>query len=143
MRTRRSAHLRRINLVIGAVLTLAGITGGFLLTFWLLLVLLPLSCIAASWTMIFTAQRARDVHLVSAPILTGLFVLWLTYFVQHGPQLPVWQGMFLICFLSMGQIAVYLAANRQTADAVDRCVSLTNRSRGSRGVYLGQIDRVD
>ena len=118
MRTRRLARVRRISLAIGAVLTVAGITGGFLLTFWLLIILLPLACIAASWTMIFTAQRARDVHVVSAPILTALFVLWLTYFAQNGPSRPVWHGMFLICFLSLGQLAVYLASNRQTADVL-------------------------
>ena len=129
--------------MVGAVLTVAGITGGFLLTFWILVVLLPLSCIAACWMMLFTTQRAREVHVVSAPILTGLFVLWLVYFAQHGPAQPVWHGMFLICFLSMGQLAVYLAANRQTADAIDTTASLTNRSRGRGSVYLGQIDRID
>src|SRR4051794_12553184 len=63
MTRRRSAHLRRINLAIGGILVIAGLTGGYLLTFWFLIVLLPLTCIAASWVMVFTANRVRDVHL--------------------------------------------------------------------------------
>lgn len=119
MRARRREQVRKINFLLGALLTIAGITGGFLLMFWLLIILLPLSCIAASWFMVFTTQRARDVHVVSSPILTGLFVLWVTYFVQHGPAMPVWHGMLLICLLSAGQLAVYLAANRRTAGAIN------------------------
>jgi hypothetical protein len=119
MRAIRRAQVRKINFLLGAFLIVAGITGGFLLLFWLLVILLPLSCIAASWFMMFTTQRARDVHVISSPILTGLFVLWLTYFIQHGPAMPVWHGMLLICVLSAGQVAVYLAANRPTGDAID------------------------
>ena len=106
------------------MLGVAGITGGFLLMFWLLIILLPLSCIAASWMMAFTAQRARDVHIVTTPFLTGLFVLWLMYFLQHGPEQATWQGMAMICVLLMGQGAVYLAANRQPArDTIDTDVA--------------------
>jgi CDP-diglyceride synthetase len=119
MRTTRSANLRRINLLIGAVLTVAGVAGGFLLTFWFLVILLPLTCIAASWMMAATAQRARDVHIVATPILTGLFLLWLLYFLQNGAAEPTWHGIFLIWILLMGQVAVYLAANRQQQDPAD------------------------
>ncbi|MFL6515192.1 MAG: hypothetical protein ACJ8M1_09240 [Chthoniobacterales bacterium] len=119
MRSRRSLHLRRLNLLIGAVLVIAGLTGGFLLTFWLLIVLLPLTCIGASWTMVFTARRARDVHILAAPILSGLFLLWLGYFSRYGAEMPTWYGIFMICALLMGQAAVYLAAIRQQDDSAD------------------------
>jgi CDP-diglyceride synthetase len=114
--SRRSTTLHNINIVIGITLIIAGVAGGFLLTFWLLVVLLPLTCVAASWMMTFTARRARDVHLVATPILTGLFLLWLTYFLQNGAQEPTWYGIFLIWLLMMGQVAVYLAANRTQVD---------------------------
>ena len=119
MRNRRSPHLRRLNLLIGAILVIAGLTGGFLLTFWLLIVLVPLTCIAASWTMVFTARRARDVHFLVAPILSGLFLLWLAYFAQHGVEMPTWYGIAMISALLLGQAAVYLAAIRQPDDSAD------------------------
>jgi CDP-diglyceride synthetase len=119
MRKRRSPHLRRLNLLIGAILVIAGLTGGFLLTFWLLIVLVPLTCIAASWTMVFTARRARDVHFLAAPILSGLFLLWLAYFAQYGAEMPTWYGIFMISALLLGQAAVYLAAIRQQDDSAD------------------------
>ena len=116
---RRSLSLRRVNVLIGSVLTVAGLAGGFLLTFWCLVILLPLTCIGASWIMAFTAQRARDVHIVTTPILTGLFVLWLLFFLQNGVELPTWSGMLVIWLLLMGQVAVYLAASRQETDSAD------------------------
>jgi hypothetical protein len=119
MRPKRSGHLHRINMMIGVVLIVAGVTGGFLLTFWFLIVLLPVTCVAASWMMAWTALRAREGHTVTAVILTALFLGWFGYFLQHGAEMPTWYGIFLMWSLLMIQAAVYLSANRRAAESAD------------------------
>lgn len=112
MTSRRSPVLRRINLLIGLVLAIAGLAGGFLLTFWFLILLLPTTCVAASWMMAWTAVRAREGHSVTAIILTGVFVVWFAYFLQNAAAMPTWYGILLLWTLLMLQGAFYLSANR-------------------------------
>ena len=119
MRPRRSANLRRINLLIGTILVIAGITGGFLLTFWFLIVLLPITCVAASWIMAWTAIRAREGHTVVAMILTAVFLVWFGYFLNNGTEMPTWYGIFVMWALLMIQAGFYLPANRFESDSAD------------------------
>lgn len=123
MTRKRSANLRRINLLIGIVLIIAGVGGGFLLTFWLLVVLLPITCVAASWMMAWTALRGREAHSVAAIVLTMLFLAWFGYFLQNGAEMPTWYGIFLMWSALMIQAAVYLAAVRRAADAAQVTVT--------------------
>ena len=118
MTRKRSANLHRLNLLIGMILVIAGITGGFLLTFWFLIVLLPVTCVAASWMMAWTAIRAREGHSVAAIILTALFVVWFVYFVQNGAEMPTWYGILLMWTLLMLQGSFYLSANRPQPDRI-------------------------
>jgi hypothetical protein len=113
--------LRRINLLIGAVLVCAGIAGGFLLTFWFLLLLLPITCVASSWIMAWTAVRAREGHSVMAIILTAVFAVWFAYFLQNGTEMPTWYGIFTMWTLLIVQAAIFVSANRQvnSAEAID------------------------
>jgi hypothetical protein len=115
----RSANLHRINLLIGGILIIAGLAGGFLLTFWFLVVLLPITCAAASWMMAWTALRGREGHTVAAIILTGLFLAWFAYFLKNGAEMPTWYGIFLMWTVLMIQAAVYLSANRPEPDSAD------------------------
>ena len=123
MTRKRSANLRRINLLIGIVLIISGIAGGFLLTFWLLVVLLPVTCVAASWMMAWTALRGREGHSVAAILLTLLFLAWFGYFLQNGAEMPTWYGIFLMWSVLMIQAAVYLSAIRRATNLADVGVS--------------------
>ena len=123
MNRKRSANLRRINLLIGMVLIIAGVAGGFLLTFWLLVVLLPVTCVAASWMMAWTALRGREAHSVAAIVLTVLFLAWLGYFLQNGAEMPTWYGIFLMWSVLMIQVAIYLSAVRRAANFADASVA--------------------
>ncbi|HEY4283780.1 MAG TPA: hypothetical protein VGM62_12015 [Chthoniobacterales bacterium] len=116
MPSRRSPNLRRINLLIGAILIVAGVTGGFLLTFWFLIVLLPITCVCASWMMASTVQRGQEAHIIGALLLTTLFVAWLGYFLVHGAERLTWYGIFLIWALLLIQGALHLSANRPATD---------------------------
>ena len=117
MTRKRSANLRRINLLIGTLLIIAGVGGGFLLTFWLLIVLLPVTCVAASWMMAWTALRGREAHSIAAIILTVLFLGWFGYFLQNGAEMLTWYGIFLMWSALMIQAAIYLGAFRRAADS--------------------------
>jgi hypothetical protein len=119
----RSAKLRRLNLLIGMILVIAGVTGGFLLTFWLLVLLLSLTCVAASWIMAWTALRGREGHSIAAIFVTLLFLAWLGYFLQMGADMPMWYGVFLMWSLLMIQGAVYLLAVRRAANAAEMALS--------------------
>jgi CDP-diglyceride synthetase len=118
MTPRRSPHLHRINLLIGFILVISGVAGGFLLTFWFLILLLPITCVAASWMMAWTAIRAREGHSVAAMILTVLFGVWFVYFLQNGAEMPTWYGIFLMWTLLMLQGAFYLSGSRPQTDPV-------------------------
>ena len=118
MSRKRSANLRRLNLLIGTILVIAGITGGFLLTFWFLILLLPITCAATSWIMAWTAIRAREGHSVAAIILTVLFMVWFVYFVQNGAAMPTWYGIFLMWTLLMLQGAFYVSGNKPQPDPI-------------------------
>lgn len=113
--------LRKINLLIGAVLVVAGIAGGFLLTFWFLIVLLPVTCIAASWMMAWTAVRAREGHTVAAIILTTVFVGWFVLFIEHGVEMSTWYGILIMWSVLLLQAAIFLSATRQM-EAAERVV---------------------
>jgi len=123
MTRQRAARLRRINLLIGMILVIAGVTGGFLLTFWVLVVLLPVTCVAASWMMAWTALRGREAHSIAAIVLTLLFLAWIGYFVQNGAQMPTWYGIFAMWSVLMIQAAVYLAALRRAANSAEMALT--------------------
>jgi hypothetical protein len=119
MRPRRSANLRRINLLIGAILIVTGVTGGFLMTFWFLIVLLPITCVAASWIMAWSAIRGREGHTIGAMLLTVLFLAWFSYFLNNSFEMPTWYGIFLLSALLMIQAGFYLSANRPNLATLD------------------------
>ena len=119
MTRRRAAHLRRINLLIGTILILAGLAGGFLLTFWLLLLLLSATSVAASWIMAWTALRSREGHSVIAILVTVLFLAWFGYFLQQGAGTPMWYGISLMWSLLIIQAASYFLAIRRAANLAD------------------------
>ena len=133
MTRRRSAHLRRINLLIGVILAIAGVTGGFLLTFWLLVLLLSLTSVAASWIMAWTALRGREGHSVAAILVTLLFLAWFSYFVQKGAQMPMWYGVFLMWSLLTIQAAVYFWAVRRAAVAAEMHLARASVSQQEGG----------
>lgn len=114
---RRSGNLRRVNIAIGAILLVTGIAGGFLLTFWFLVVLLPIVCVSASWMMAWTTQRTRELHAVAAVIITAVFLAWLCYFFQYGAEMFTWYGIFLMWTLLIAQTALYLSAKRSESDS--------------------------
>ena len=119
MTSRRSPNLRRINLTIGAILVVAGLAGGFLLTFWFLVLLLPITCVAASWVMASTVRPGQEAHVVGATILTAVFIAWLWYFVRNGAEMPTWYGIFVMWMLLMIQAAVYLARRPREIETAD------------------------
>jgi len=132
MTRQRSANLRRIKVLIGLVLVIAGVGGGFLLTFWLLIVLLPVTCVVASWMMAWTALRGREGHSVVAIVLTLLFLGWFGYFLQNGPEMPTWYGIFLMWSLLMIQAAIYLSALRRAADSAHLALTRTTVAEHER-----------
>ena len=119
MTFRRSSNLRRINLAIGAVLVVAGIAGGYPLTFWFLMLLLPTMCVAASWMMASTVRPGQEAHVVGAIILTAVFIAWLWYFVRNGAEMLIWYGIFSMCGLLMLQAAIYLARQPREVETTD------------------------
>ena len=119
----RSARLRRVNLLIGMVLVIAGVTGGFLLTFWLLVLLLSITCVAASWMMAWTALRGREGHSIAAIFVTLLFLAWFGYFVQKGADTRMWYGVSLMLSLLMIQGSVYVLAIRRAANSAEIALS--------------------
>jgi hypothetical protein len=114
----RSRNLHRATITIGLILLISGITGGFLLTFWFLVVLLPVICVSASWMMAWTTQRSRELHAVAAMILTAVFCAWLFYFFQYGAEDYSWYGILLMCTQLVAQTALYLSANRSESNSV-------------------------
>jgi hypothetical protein len=116
----RSRHLHRINLLIGAILVVAGVTGGFLLTFWFLVVLLPITCVAASWVMTLTVPPRHDMHIIGTLTLTALFFAWLFYFIQHGAEPPTWYGIFVIWGIAMIQAFALMSTKRLEVEPVDK-----------------------
>jgi hypothetical protein len=116
MASQRSPYLRRINLLIGVILIFVGVAGGFLLTFWFLVILLPITCVCASWMMASTVQRGQEIHIIGALLLTMLFVAWLGYFLLHGAEMLTWYGIFLIWALLLAQAALHLSGNRRATD---------------------------
>ena len=123
MTRKRSANLRRINLLIGGVLVIAGLTGGFLLTFWLLLLLLSVTSVAASWIMAWTALRGREVHSFTAILVTLLFLAWFGYFLQKGAETPMWYGISVMWSVLMIQGATYLWAIRRATHSAEMALS--------------------
>jgi CDP-diglyceride synthetase len=102
------------------MLAIAGISGGFLLTFWFLVVLLPLTCVAASWIMALTSRQLRTLHLVGAPVLTLVFALWLASFLQGQFEDSTWYGILLIWCLTMLQAGAFITGNRDIAETPDQ-----------------------
>jgi hypothetical protein len=119
MTRQRSATLRRINLMIGTVLVVAGVAGGFLLTFWFLVLLLPMTCAAASWMMAWTSIRSREGHTIIAIILTALLLAWFVYFLQNGAATLTWYGILIMWTLLAVQAAIFLSVNRPQIDSAD------------------------
>jgi len=119
MTFRRSSNLRRINLIIGAILVIAGVAGGYLLTFWLLILLLPTMCVAASWMMASAVRPGQEMHVVAAMIVTAVFVAWLWYFIRHGTEMLTWYGIFSMCGLLILQAAIYLARQPREVETTD------------------------
>jgi len=115
----RSSNLRKINLAIGMILIVAGVAGGFLLTFWFLVILLPITCVAASWMMASTVRPGQEAHIVGAILLTALFLAWLWFFLQNGAEMPTWYGIFLMWAMMMIQAAIYLSTKPREAEPVD------------------------
>lgn len=119
MTFRRSSNLRRINLTIGVILVIAGMAGGYLLTFWFLMLLLPITCVAASWMMASTVRPGQEAHVISAMIVTGVFVAWLWHFIRHGADMFTWYGIFSIAGLLILQAAVYVARQPREVETTD------------------------
>jgi hypothetical protein len=119
MNPRRSASLRRINIVIGAVLLVTGISGGFLLTFWFLIVLLPVTCVGASWMMASTVRPGQEGHVIGAVLLTALFLAWLCYFLQNGVKMPTWYGLLAMSALMIIQAAIHVSTRPRQPERVD------------------------
>ena len=117
--SRRSTNLRKINLTIGAILVVTGVAGGFLLTFWFLIMLLPITCVGASWMMASTVRPGQEAHVVGAILLSALFAVWLWYFLQNGAEMPTWYGIFLMWTLLMIQAAIYLSTKPDEARSAD------------------------
>src|SRR5438128_580477 len=113
---KRSANLRRLNLLIGGILVIAGIAGGFLLTFWLLVVLLPITCVCASWMMASTVRPGQEIHVIGAVVVTMLFVGWFGYFLFNGAEMLTWYGIFVIWAMLLAQTAFHVSLNRPAAD---------------------------
>ena len=126
MTRKRAANLRRINLLIGTILVVAGVTGGFLLTFWILVVLLPVTCVAASWIMAWTALRGREAHSVAAIFLTLVFLGWCGYFLQYGAQMLTWYGILLMWSVLTIQAAIHLAAVRRATNSAELALTGTS-----------------
>jgi len=119
MTFRRSSNLRRINLTIGVILVIAGVTGGYLLTFWFLMLLLPITFVAASWMMASTVRPGQEAHVVAAMIVTAVFIAWLWYFIRHGAEMLTWYGIFSLCGLLMLQATIYLARRPREVETTD------------------------
>lgn len=119
MMPQRSSNLRKINLAIGIVLIVTGVAGGFLLTFWFLVILLPITCVGASWMMASTVRPGQEAHIVGAILLTTLFLAWLWFFLQNGAEMPTWYGIFLMWALMMIQAAIYLSTKPREPESVD------------------------
>jgi len=119
MRLRRSSNLRRINLAIGVMLVIAGVAGGYLLTFWLLMLLLPITCVAASWMMASTVRPGQEAHVVAAMIVSAVFVTWLWYFVRQGAEMLTWYGIVSMLGLLILQGAMFLARQPREVETTD------------------------
>jgi len=119
MTFRRSSNLRRINLTIGAILVIAGVAGGYLLTFWLLMLLIPITCVAASWMMASTVRPGQEMHVVAALIVTAVFVAWLWCFIRQGAEMLTWYGIFSMWGLLILQAAIYVARQPREVETTD------------------------
>jgi hypothetical protein len=99
------------------------VTGGFLLTFWLLILLFSVTSVAASWSMAWTALRGREAHSFAAILVTVLFLAWFGYFLQKGVETPMWYGISLMWSVLIIQAAVYLIAIRRAANSAEAALS--------------------
>ena len=93
---------------MGLIMIVCGLVGGFVFGFAVLLVLLPTTCICASWMMTLLASRFRPLHFIIALVLTALFLSGLSYFLANGIEMFIWDGILGLWLIVMMQASLFI-----------------------------------